>query len=57
MLSHAVERVLGTYPIRGEGLAHRVACDLLPHFFVPPKMPVSNKPEEHFNIRRLRLGR
>jgi hypothetical protein len=52
-----VERALAGHPARGEGLAYRIACEILPRYFVPPKMPAPNKPEEHFNIRRFRLGR
>jgi hypothetical protein len=51
----AVERVLGAHPTRGEGLAHRVACDLLPHFFVPPAIP--RLAGEHINARRPYLRR
>jgi hypothetical protein len=51
-----VERVLGAYPTRGEGLAYRIACEILPRYFVPPPMPV-RMPDHYFNVRRIRLRR
>jgi hypothetical protein len=37
---------------RGEGLAYRVACEILPRYFVPPPMPL-RMPDEHYNVRRM----
>jgi hypothetical protein len=51
----AVEAVLASHPTRGEGLAHRVAVELLPRFFVPPPMPKQQR--EHINVRQPWLRR
>lgn len=48
-----VDAALAGHPVRGEGLAHRVAVKLLPRYFVPPPMP-KRMPEDHANIRLLR---
>ena len=42
-------------PVRGEGLAHRVAVELLPRYFVPPLM--LKKELEHVNNRKPWLRR
>jgi hypothetical protein len=47
-----VDAALVGHPARGEGLAHRVAVEILPRYFVPP-MP-KRMPDEHANIRLLR---
>ena len=44
-----VDVALAGHPVRGEGLAHRVAVELLPRFFVPP--PMLKQQLEHVNIR------
>ena len=49
----AVDAVLASHPARGEGLAHRVAVELMPRYFIPPPMP-KRMPDEHANIRLLR---
>ncbi len=48
-----IEAALAGHPARGEGLAHRVAIELLQRFFIPPPMP-KRMPEDHANIRLLR---
>jgi hypothetical protein len=51
----AVDAALAGRRDRGEGAAYRAAAELLPKFFIPPRVP---RPEwEHFNIRKLRLRR
>jgi hypothetical protein len=52
----AVEAVLAGHPVRGEGLAYRVACEILPRFFIPPPMPERKTPE-HYNVRQPWLRR
>jgi hypothetical protein len=47
---HAVEHALASHPVRGPGLAHRVAVALLPAYFVPPSSQ-SHRPRNHVNIR------
>jgi hypothetical protein len=51
-----LERILASHPTRGEGLAHRIAIELLPRFFVPPPMP-KKPPPLHVNIRQPWLRR
>jgi hypothetical protein len=46
-----IETALAGHPERGEGLAHRIAVEILPRFFVPPPMP-ARKAQEHVNIRQ-----
>jgi hypothetical protein len=36
-------RTLASHPTRGDGLAHRIAVELLPRFFVPPPMPKNRR--------------
>jgi len=50
-----VDAALASHPARGEGLAHRVAVELLPKFFVPPPMPKQHR--EHVNVRQPWLRR
>jgi hypothetical protein len=50
----AVEVVLASHPARGEGLAHRVACELLPRFFPPP---LPKREREQVNVRQPWLRR
>ena len=45
----AVEQALAAYPVRGEGVAHRIARELLPRFFTPPP-PYSSA--QHHSRRR-----
>jgi hypothetical protein len=50
-----VDAALAGHPARGEGLAHRVAVELMPRYFVPP--PMLKKELEHVNIRKPWLRR
>ncbi len=50
-----VDAALAGHPVRGEGLAHRVAVEILPRYFVPP--PMLKKELEHVNIRKPWLRR
>jgi hypothetical protein len=52
----AVEAVLAGHPVRGEGLAYRTACEILPRFFIPPFIPERKVPE-HYNVRKPWLRR
>jgi hypothetical protein len=49
----AVETILATYPVRGSGLAYRVAAQLQRQFFIPPEVEAG---PQHFNKRKHPLG-
>jgi hypothetical protein len=55
-VSREIDAALAGHPARGEGLAYRVAVELLPRYFIPPPMP-ERELRPHYNVQKPPLRR